>query len=197
MPCGAEKCPRGHGCELTPDDGIRIPAEGTASSQGSEGAWGTQGAEGSGEVRLVWKGRVARCEKRLEGQNSTTGRPCEGLHLCPFKREVATGSDVPRHQHRVQTDRRGEGRLRAGDTGPGWRAIQVVKLAEPRDGWHEEGRRVERVITQADFTTPAREGPLERGTAFPPVKREQEEQRKGWFLRFSNTGRVLVQSAPG
>lgn len=73
----------------------------------------------------------------------------------------------------------------------------MVKSAEPRDGWHEEGRRVERVTTQADFTTPAREGPLERGTAFPPVEREQEEQRKGWLLRFSNTGRVLVQSAPG
>ena len=48
MPGGggqAEKSPREHDHELMSDDGIRIPAEGTAGaqSQGGEEAWGTQG----------------------------------------------------------------------------------------------------------------------------------------------------------
>lgn len=34
---GTEKCPWGHDCELKPEDGIRIPAEGTASAKSWEG----------------------------------------------------------------------------------------------------------------------------------------------------------------
>lgn len=48
------------------------------------------------------------------------------------------------------------------------------------------GRKVRRVSTKADFNSPKRVGPLEFGSVFSLLEREQVEQR----VRFSETGKA-------
>lgn len=56
MPGRAGKCPWGCDWELRPDDGTRIPAEGTANAKsGEQGSLGMEAGEG----RLAWKDRAA------------------------------------------------------------------------------------------------------------------------------------------
>lgn len=61
---GTEKCPWGHDCELKPEDGIRIPAEGTASAKSWEG--GREGRREPAELRGLEGGQGGEAD--VEGQ---------------------------------------------------------------------------------------------------------------------------------